>query len=1374
MSLPTSGSTGGTGATGAAVPPQTKDQSTVSSKDPWEEAFDTLDIETQSQFKKDDTNLLGILRQIQTSTEENKALCLEKGWKAYRNKKGEDVKLRHVLEKISAWVTEIISIVEVPVSFDPSSHAALPWAVIKFLVTVGTNDVAVFSNMSESIESVSRLIARYTIFEKLYLREADCESGPQLHEALRELYAAILRYLANSKRYFSGNSISASYQDIKINPRILTIFSRKIRSKPSKYLEVQRKMAKDSVASYETLRAMLHKLDRPIMQLADSLSVIQDRFKSEERKEVFLWMSEIEYREHHQDLSKDVLPNSGQWLLKGREYIEWGQSSVSSILWLHGIPGSGKTKLVSTVINDVFEAHSNMIAPPIAFFYCVRNDAERERALPVEILRAILRQLSSTQPDQPIKEPVATEYESRKKKGDEDCSKIRKLTVEDCTRLILALTNHSPATIIIDALDECDEFLRHELLEALDEIVSKSSQVVKVFVSSRDDVDIELRLRQSKNISISADKNGQDIERFIESEIDKLIARKLLLDGKVSPRLRGKMTKVLNKGAQGMFQWVALSLDVLRRIKFKPDFEKALGQLPESLSALYDTIHARIEKTETNGRRVAVATLSWLLCAQRLLSTRELVAAVSLDVEVDDETPPVSYNTDLDPDDELSDAESEGEPGSVSITDIIRLCHNLVIVDSELDVFRFSHQSVREYLQYRNDYIAAELHALAVERCLHVYLVGGVMSRSPAISTVVSWGDLLKSYARLYWPAHYQAAEEIMSAMLKERILPFFVEEKRTSLAYTTWAREINSEYADRSDIFRALDSKRRDRLGHRIWSAALRPPSPFRAACAFGLFSLLEELDKVSQDSLNQLALSGDKLHLLHIAAKEGHGQIVERLLGEGFDPDTRNEYDETPLLSAAKEGREVITKVLVNNGSNLEASDEVGTPLIWAVVRGDEAAVKILLEKGANFEASGAFDMTPLMSAAQQGNEAIVKMLLEKGANLEALGANGRTPLTYAAELGNDTAVRMRLVNGADLESPAEVQGWPALLLVPHPVDVGLEWRGHKEVVMMLLRKGVIRDSKNEDYDDIQLSVAARFGDEAAVRALADKGADLEFVDDIHGLAPLSWAIRGGFEAIVEFLVEKGVDVESRDHGVYGGTQLIWAIMTGNTAAAKLLLEKGADVESRDWRYGWSPLTWAVVDRRRSLVELLLEKGADIESKDQFKGRTPLSWAAERGEAATMKLLLEKGADTESTDQEDGLTPLLWAARARREELFRLLLDQGARLEERKYKGGRTLLWQAVENGWEDIVQILLEMGFDADSKYNFWGLSLREWAAKSRQQLTDSMWALINAGVDVETEDSEEKRNEEPSLKAPEMGHECYVSLHPGYKFLNKWEV
>lgn len=127
---------------------------------------------------------------------------------------------------------------------------------------------------------------------------------------------------------------------------------------------------------------------------------------------------------------------------------------------------------------------------PTAFFYCARSTAEPERAKPIEIMGALLRQLASSKPDLHVKEPVAKEYEVRKKKAEEDCSTLKQLTVEDCTRLILELTADHPATIIIDALDECDDETRNELLEALDDIISKSAEVVKVLVSSRDDIDI--------------------------------------------------------------------------------------------------------------------------------------------------------------------------------------------------------------------------------------------------------------------------------------------------------------------------------------------------------------------------------------------------------------------------------------------------------------------------------------------------------------------------------------------------------------------------------------------------------------------------------------------------------------------------------------------------------------------------------------------------------------------------------------------------------------------------------------------------------------------------------------------------------------------
>lgn len=46
------------------------------------------------------------------------------------------MKLRHVLEKISAWVDGSIKLGDSLASFDQSGHVALPWGVVKLLLAV--------------------------------------------------------------------------------------------------------------------------------------------------------------------------------------------------------------------------------------------------------------------------------------------------------------------------------------------------------------------------------------------------------------------------------------------------------------------------------------------------------------------------------------------------------------------------------------------------------------------------------------------------------------------------------------------------------------------------------------------------------------------------------------------------------------------------------------------------------------------------------------------------------------------------------------------------------------------------------------------------------------------------------------------------------------------------------------------------------------------------------------------------------------------------------------------------------------------------------------------------------------------------------------
>lgn len=184
--------------------------------------------------------------------------------------------------------------------------------------------------------------------------------------------------------------------------------------------------------------------------------------------------------------------------------------------------------------------------PPIAYFYCARDPAEPERSNPKEILLSIARQLSGKDHTLPIRTPTADKYFAS------TSLTRRRLTLQEAVDLIISLTDENPATIIIDALDECDALHRYELLEALDVIIQQSSNIVKIFVSSREDSDILCKLENSPNLYIGADDNKRDIENFIRAEVAEAILKKRLLNGNVSIHLRQLIIETLERGAQGM------------------------------------------------------------------------------------------------------------------------------------------------------------------------------------------------------------------------------------------------------------------------------------------------------------------------------------------------------------------------------------------------------------------------------------------------------------------------------------------------------------------------------------------------------------------------------------------------------------------------------------------------------------------------------------------------------------------------------------------------------------------------------------------------------------------------------------------------------
>ena len=97
----------------------------------------------------------------------------------------------------------------------------------------------------------------------------------------------------------------------------------------------------------------IERMNRDLTKLADGseskLSVFYLRCSSHaialNRKEILQWLSPEPHDQHHQ-ANREVLAGTGQWLLSDPLFKRWKKESVSSILWLHGAPGSGKSKLV--------------------------------------------------------------------------------------------------------------------------------------------------------------------------------------------------------------------------------------------------------------------------------------------------------------------------------------------------------------------------------------------------------------------------------------------------------------------------------------------------------------------------------------------------------------------------------------------------------------------------------------------------------------------------------------------------------------------------------------------------------------------------------------------------------------------------------------------------------------------------------------------------------------------------------------------------------------------------------------------------------------------------------------------------------------------
>jgi hypothetical protein len=143
---------------------------------------------------------------------------------------------------------------------------------------------------------------------------------------------------------------------------------------------------------------------------------------------------------------------------------------------------------------------------------------------------------------------------------------------------------------------------------------------------------------------------------------------------------------------------------------------------------------------------------------------------------------------------------------------------------------------------------------------------------------------------------------------------------------------------------------------------------------------------------------------------------------------------------------------------------------------------------------------------------------------------------------------------------------------------------------------------------------------------------------------------AARKGDVAAVKAMLDKGVDVNSKNR--YGATALSYACDRGNVDMVSLLIERGADLNAKDTFYGATPITWASNNGHTEVVKLLLDKGA--------KGIDGvLMDAVDSKNAAMVKVALDKGGVSPAT-----LTAALSSAtRQKQTDIIDMLKKAGAK---------------------------------------------------------------------------------------------------------------
>ena len=1069
------------------------------------------------------------------------------------------------------------------------------------------------------------------------------------------------------------------------------------------------------------------------------------------------------------------------WVIQREAIASWKlpdpESTITKFLWIHGLPGFGKTVLCAMLIEYLRRETED----PVVYFFCSLEGNYNQD--PQAILRSWVAQLVLHSPDI---YPQAVDHFRAKH--------ARTATEPELWSLLQVLSFHLRSCyFVVDGFELCVEEnpctarynfngQRGGFLQRL--ITTLAHTGSRVLIVSRDNGPIRDEFKDWSHLDllkepiVSNELVLKDVENpvprvFLEYEIVrddtesdlKSFAYKMIksqLPNK-SELLHQELAEEALRRCDGMFLWIQLLYGQLSPGKTATQLRTLVSRTPYGLEQVYGKDLRRIVDLPEKGRERAISILRWVLFACRPLTIRELTEALLIDLD--------SFSNERLVEDlpdtwdeyyvkesicrpcgsllELRDQNliKEATIDSKELSSLHGLCKKAKSSPIESLTVHFVHSSVESFLIdchelglpfFHGCFSLESVHDLLARTCLS-YLCTEYFERTQHKS-VGQVAAMLEKYAFLDYAANLWSSHSMINGQPSQNLVD----------AMNRLFDPGASRWILWADIVRRHDVQSMSQYG--VTNAGQLWASPLHPVAAYGLGETMQFLLAQGVQVNSVAEWQGSALNL---AAGHGHVEVVKLLLNNGADPNSgpgKNGYLRPlhcAMLNPVFDTARVTIQLLLDAGANINICTniarhtpffleiEVGsthsrdieqqTCLHFASRIGNRDIVEVLLRYGADINALQS-DRNALYCAAREGHEGVVDVLLNFDANAEAKVLQQAQALHYASRRGHTRTVRRLLQCGIDVEV-VDVDRLTALHIAVQ--------NGHEGIVRLLLE----HEARIEAFDIGHLTAlhhAVACGKYTMIMLLLDYGANIE-ARRVDGSTPLASAALNRCAIAVKLLVDNGANVHAVRND--GSSVLHCGVLGGDLEVVSFLLHRNADPQAV-CNDKFSVLHWAVLRDgcSRTAIKVLLDLGIvhdplQLVHPGRFKMPDPSSVAARR---EIIEVLITRGADLTLANRY-GETILHLAVKSL--QLVDFLIEAAIDLDAVDIEG-RTALHRAAELGCTAVVNRLVEAGSDVNRRTLLGQTPLHRSIFVRSQGPSDNrlrtVRSLLDSGADPEISD------------------------------------